>query len=367
MLVVFHHYISGHIKPDSNPIVEFINATSTLCWSGVDLFFVLSGFLIGGILLDQRNTEGYFKTFYVRRVCRIFPLYFFWLILFVVLSWTLSPFLHQAWQADIFKPSYPNWAYIFFLQNFFIAKKEIFGPHWLESTWSLAVEEQFYLLVPLLIRFLPTRKLPHVLVAVILLTPLLRLFSYLYHPTVFVYVLLPYRADALLMGVLCAYWVRHKRLRGWLEKNQSHLYPALLVLLAGIIYLSTVHVSGRNSFEMVFLGYSWLALFYTCLLLIVVTAKKGMIVSVMRISALRHLGIIAYGVFLMHLAINGLAHGLFPGKDLSINNLSDGAVTLAAFLMTLLLATLSWRFFEKPIIDWGHSFSYTKRNIQSLV
>jgi len=179
-----------------------------------------------------------------------------------------------------------------------------------------------------------------------------------------VYVLLPYRADTLLMGVLCAYWVRHERLNRWLEKNQSRLYPALVVLLAGTVYLNTAHINSRDSFEMVFLGYTWLPLFYSCLLLIVITMKQGVIARVMRISALRRLGIISYGVFLLHLAIGGLAHGLILGKDLSITNLADGVVTLVAFGVTLLLAALSWRFFEKPIIDWGHSFSYTDRNIR---
>ena len=361
LLVVFHHYVAGRLRPYGNPIVEFINNAFVLSWSGVDLFFVLSGFLIGGILLDQRNTQNYFKTFYLRRICRIFPLYFLWLILFIILDQTLSSSLQQHWQADTFAPRYPNWSYALFLQNFFIAKREIFGPHWLESTWSLAVEEQFYLLAPLLIRFVPLRKLPYVLVSMILLIPLLRLYSYLYHPEVFVYVLLPYRADALLMGVLCAYWIRHERLRSWLEKNQGHLYPALVVLLVGMIYLSTGRINSRTSFEMVFLGYSWMPLFYTCLLLIVITAKNGIIAGTMRLSPLRNLGIIAYGIFLVHLAIDGLAHGLISSKDLSaINDPSDGVVTFGAFLVTLLLATVSWHFFEKPIVRWGHSFSYTR-------
>ena len=365
LLVVFHHYLSGRLRPIGNPIADFINRASTLSWSGVDLFFVLSGFLIGGILLDQRHTEHYFKTFYLRRACRIFPLYFLWLILFIILDRMFSSSFHQHWQSDIFYARYPNWAYALFLQNFFIAQRQLFGPHWLGTTWSLAIEEQFYLLAPLLMRFLPLRKLPYVLVSIILLVPLLRLYSYLYHPTLFVYVLLPYRADALLMGVLCAYGVRHERLNGWLQKHRGHLSPALMVLLVGMIYLSRDRINPRNSFEMVFLGYSWLPLFYTCLLLIVITAREGIIARVMRLSPLRNLGIIAYGVFLIHLAMDGLAHGLISGKDFSaIHDLSDGAVTLLAFLVTLILAAFSWHFFEKPIIRWGHSFSYTNRKIQ---
>ena len=78
----------------------------------------------------------------------------------------------------------------------------------------------------------------------------------------------------------------------------------------------------------------------------------------MRLRPLRYLGIIAYGVFMMHMAINELAHGLILGKEPHITNWADGSVTIAALGTTLLLAALSWHFFEKPIIRWGHSFSY---------
>ena len=106
-----------------------------------------------------------------------------------------------------------------------------------------------------------------------------------------------------------------------------------MVLLVGMIYLSRDRINPRNSFEMVVLGYSWLPLFYTCVLLIVITAREGIIARVMRLSPLRNLGIIAYGVFLIHLAMDGLAHGLISGNDFSaIHDLSDGAVTLLAFL-----------------------------------
>lgn len=364
LLVVIHHNVMTSLRPENGPISKFISVVFPFSWSGVDLFFVLSGFLIGGILLDQRNAGNYFKTFYIRRVCRIFPLYFSWLTLFIVLSRMFSSYLYQNWQADVFKQHYPNWAYVFFLQNFFVAKTEIFGAFWLTPTWSLAVEEQFYLLLPLIIWLVPVRRLPHVLISLILLTPALRLFLYINHPGICTWVLLPCRTDALLLGVLCAYGVRQKRPRLWLEENQRLLYSALVVLLIGIGYLTTFR-NGRDSFEMVFLGFSWVSLFYACLLLIGVTAKKGLLVSVMRFSPLRRLGIIAYGVFIMHMAINQLAHGLILGRYPSVNDLPGEFITLLAFVVTLLMATLSWHIFEKPIIGWGHLFSYSGKNSNS--
>jgi peptidoglycan/LPS O-acetylase OafA/YrhL len=334
-----------------------------LSWSGVDLFFVLSGFLIGGILLDQRNTENYFKTFYIRRVCRIFPFYFLWLALFFLLPAVLLPRFQQI--GALFAPQgIPQWSYVLFVQNFHMAKTAMLGTSWLAPTWSLAVEEQFYLLAPLMIWLIPIRKLPQVLIALTLCVPALRVYLYLLHPGIFEYVLLPCRADTLLMGILCACWVRNEAGRHWLEQNPDRLCLALVVLLAGAGYLTAVahaqrSFDGLTSFEMVSFGYSWMALLYACLLLIVATRKQGLMVRLTRFTPLRHLGIISYSVYLMHMAINSLVHDLILGKEPHLNNLPGGMVTLAALLLTLVLAAFSWHYFEKPIIRWGHSFSYT--------
>ena len=363
-LVVFHHY--AYFKSEQGWPAAITHAIFPLTWTGVDLFFVLSGFLIGGILMENRGKENYFRTFYLRRICRIFPLYFFWLALFFILTWLLSPFCTQGWYGWLFISDFskvPWWSYTIFLQNIFFAKTFLAGSYWMTVTWSLAVEEQFYLFLPVVIWLVPLRKLPFVLVPLILFAPAFRLFLYLFHPEIYPFVLLSCRLDTLLMGVLCAYWIRHERARHCLEENQDRLYLALSILLLGAVYL-TAQASSPYSFEMVFLGYTWMALFYACLLLITITAKKNIIINFMNLPPLRSLGIIAYGVFLMHVAINILMHGLILGKDPSITNSLDGIVTLTAFLTTLLLATLSWRFFEKPVIDWGHSFYYTSGNIR---
>jgi peptidoglycan/LPS O-acetylase OafA/YrhL len=362
-IVVFGHY--AVFKPDQGWAATIIRTVFPLSWTGVDLFFVLSGFLIGGILMDCRGAENYFKTFYVRRICRIFPLYFVCVALFFILPWLLSNYRHQIWYGLLFGEDFsklPRWSFVVFLQNFFYAKTFLAGSLWMASTWSLAVEEQFYLLLPIAIWVLPARKLSYVLALLILFVPVFRLFLYMYHPKIYPHVLLPCRADALLIGVLCAYWIRHEGSRNWIGKNQRSLRQILGLLLVGVICL-TVYANSPYSFEMVFLGYSWMALFYACLLLIVVTSERGIIVRCMHFPPLRNLGVIAYGVYLMHIAINILMHDLILGKEIPIANLSDGAVTLAAFLTTLLLATLSWRFFEKPIVGWGHSFSYTNKKI----
>jgi len=104
-------------------------------WMGVDLFFVLSGFLITGILLDTKESEAYFKNFYARRCLRIWPLYYSLLLFMFV----LVPLLRPSDAHIIFEKSSPWWAYPLFLQNFLIPiSTNAAGP--LAITWSLAIE-----------------------------------------------------------------------------------------------------------------------------------------------------------------------------------------------------------------------------------
>lgn len=132
-------------------------------WTGVDLFFVLSGFLITGLLIDSRDRPGYLANFFARRALRILPLY----ALFLVVSLVLLPiwFDHLGLSG---RPSFGNRAdaadwpwYALFLSNYRMALADRFSAGWTNSlTWSLAVEEQFYLLWPWLILLCPPRRLP---------------------------------------------------------------------------------------------------------------------------------------------------------------------------------------------------------------
>jgi len=368
LLVVFYHYIYGAVPENTGGVAGIIRAVFPLSWSGVDLFFVLSGFLIGGILMKQHGAGNYFKTFYIRRACRIIPLYFAWLILFLILAGMIASANSPEWRAAVFNreiPHFPRWGYFLFLQNLFTAKTGLFGSPWLSPTWSLAVEEQFYLLLPLVLWFTrPSKRFP-VLIFLIALVPALRTYLFLFHSSVFVYVLLPCRADALLLGVLCAYLVQEPRHFEKLQRHRLRLAIAFIILGLGVVGL-TAYVHERDalsftSFEMVTLGFTWVAMFYACLLLIVATTPTGAITALFRNRLLRHFGLIAYGMFLMHMAIDALAHGLLLGKSTEIRNLSDLAVTALAFIVTWLLALLSWKFFEQPIIRWGHSFSYASK------
>jgi len=164
-------------------------------WMGVDLFFVLSGFLITGILVDAKTSDGYFKNFYARRCLRIWPLYYSLIVfMFVVVPWLRPSDAHT-----IFERSSPWWAYPLFLQNFLIkAPTDATGP--LAVTWSLAIEEQFYLVWPLVIRYCSEAQVRRMAVAVMCLSPILRFFLSFHDVNLYTNVFC--RLDGLMAGAL---------------------------------------------------------------------------------------------------------------------------------------------------------------------
>ncbi|HTV41188.1 MAG TPA: acyltransferase [Candidatus Sulfotelmatobacter sp.] len=367
LLIILDHYVySGavwHTRP--NFLLTIIRHFFPLSWSGVDLFFVLSGFLIGGILIDCRDSRGYFKTFYIRRACRILPLYLVWIAGFFFLASLLSNHASAPWYGVDFRrlQHVPDWSYFVFLQNFHIAKMNDFGPIWTGITWSLCVEEQFYLLMPLILWLTPSQKLQWVLVGLLLAGVGFRLFLHLYSD-ILTYVLLPCRADGLLLGVLCAYLVRHPGAHAWLQRRRDWLYLVFGILFVGIIYLTVlaarldkVNFADWNSFDINSYGYSWIDAFYACLLLVVVTVQESPMARVMRSRLLRHFGVISYCMYLIHAVVTDALQWLILGE---IPKETNWTMTLLAFLTTWALAMASWKYFEKPIIRWGHSFRYEK-------
>src|SRR5262249_31179093 len=124
---------------------------------GVDLFFVLSGFLIGGILLDNRDASNFFRAFWTRRIARIFPVNYL-LIATYALALAFQAHFHLP-QLDLWvlNDPLPVWTYATFTQSIPIAMQGYGGPRWVGITWSLAIEEQFYLLFPFVVYFLSRR------------------------------------------------------------------------------------------------------------------------------------------------------------------------------------------------------------------
>jgi peptidoglycan/LPS O-acetylase OafA/YrhL len=144
MVVIYHFFqMTLAVRPAS--ILAYLQAAGRLSWTGVDLFFVLSGFLIGGVLLDARGSTNYYSVFYRRRLFRIIPIYLVTLLLAPALaSLGLGP--NGSDSARLAPDGAPWYAYFTLTQNFWMTHARAFGSNGLAMTWSLAVEEQFYLM-----------------------------------------------------------------------------------------------------------------------------------------------------------------------------------------------------------------------------
>src|ERR1700687_5933565 len=232
LLVILLHYVADSRGGDFGTFLYRFKNLFRLGWSGVDLFLVLSGFLIGGILLDARDSPNYFRAFYLRRVHRILPIYYLWVSLFVLVKFSASRWL-PAPLTESAGAFHTLPFYYLFLQNFLTQVPGTLGWYWLAVTWSLAIEEQFYLVAPLLVRFLSTRSLVFTLGATVILAPVLRALMYSYESGIlgskgYYYVLMPFRADALALGMLAAVAWKTPRVQTLLLSNSKSMTFILL-------------------------------------------------------------------------------------------------------------------------------------------
>jgi peptidoglycan/LPS O-acetylase OafA/YrhL len=350
LLVLIFHYCDSIVRVPEHTWQSYAMLPLRLTWTGVDLFFVLSGFLIGGILYDAKNSGRYFETFYLRRIHRIFPIYYIWIALFVAGLAIVGTHPTGAVRA-LFNRDIPVWSYPLFLQNFFMTQRGL-GPDWIGVSWSLAVEEQFYMLLPLLMRKLSYRAITRLAVGAMVAAPIFRLLlwltgSYHYGP----YTLLPCRADSLGMGVLIAIASRNKRAWDWLADHRTQLYGIACLLGGGMALLSV----RQQYFAVYIMGLTWIGAFYATVLVLALVNPGRIERLVFGNSWLRGLGTVAYAVYLFHQAINSLWHLAIFGRQPAITGWTSAGVTILALGSTLLVAAISWRVLEKPLIRRAHS------------
>lgn len=359
-LVVCQHYLGDSGGGEFGSLLYRFRQLFRLGWTGVDLFFVLSGFLIGGILLQARDSENYYRVFYLRRVHRILPIYYLWILLAVLIGTAVPHWIPNTIpSAAVGIRSIP--IYFLFLQNFPFYHSNSFYWYWLGVTWSLAVEEQFYLIAPLLIRSLSRVSLIVTLGATVVLAPVLREFVYRFLPqSLYWYTVMPCRADSLAVGMLAALAWKGDGIRAFLLARTKSVYRVLIFFACGIPILLKYFPGPWVHFTAVF-GFSWLAFFYVTVLFAVLIDPNGTLARIMRWRWLMKLGGVSYCVYLIHLPINGMLHGFLLRSTPSIASLPGIGVTLLAAVLTFGLAALSWEYFEGPMVRLGHRYQYSLR------
>lgn len=356
LLVLMFHSVFTRMNVHT-PVYKSILRLGALTWSGVDLFFVLSGFLIGGILLDARESPNYFKTFYFRRAYRILPLYLSLLCLCWLAYHAGIYGLAPASWAGVFRGPVPWWTFFTFTQNIWMAVAGHFTGGGLGVTWSLAVEEQFYLTLPLVVWSVSRKRLWHVALAIVIGTALFRVLLTYFSPMRgpdFYGVL---RVDGLGLGVLSALLVREPRSWNYLVSHRRLLYFCSSALLVAVLLIDLVSYPG-STVSLYGLQFSVLDLFYTSALLTAVTAEDRFVRATLCNRPLMKLGIISYGTYLLHALCLDIVREIPPSAHLPMTALITNGAMLVGVGMAILLAALSWNYFEKPLVRRGRVYTY---------
>jgi peptidoglycan/LPS O-acetylase OafA/YrhL len=333
LLVLAHQFILD--GPIRSSIGKAINVALQVGWIGVHLFFVLSGFLITGILLDTRHSPRYWRSFYARRALRIFPLYY---LLLGALA--LVP---------------ARWPYWLYLSNWLFVTGSVAASN-LGHTWSLAVEEQFYVVWPLAVRALSEKALAWLCVSLVVgaLAARVAMRALGVDPSV-IYVATFTRMDALACGALVAIVLRRE---AWCAHALRRL-PALTFAAAFSVLAcaATSHGLARVHVVTQTIGLTALAAWFSCLLMVAVVQtsnQRGKWKDVLSTAPLRLFGRYSYAIYLVHLPVHvWLSTRLFAGQAAATESgsvIRNLLYIACACVLMLGLGFLSYALVERPLL-----------------
>ena len=339
------------------PWEHVYNNVAGFGWIGVDLFFVLSGFLITGILCDSRESPHYFRIFYGRRTVRIFPLYYAALAIFFLIGPFVMAHIYRPALADIESGTTVKlfaWTYLLYWYEGFKGWNAVAHP--LQHFWYLSVEEQFYLIWPFLVLKLTRRRLMSVCVSLMAVALALRALLYGLHFPFAAYTWTICRADSLAMGATVALAAREpgdwKILLKWARRLALPAFGA--IILARVLNPRCTVGPGdtptffMNTFELTLVG----IFFAACIGLAVASHQQTLGHRLLASSFLRFFGKYSYCLYICHLPVivifakAGLNSAHLAGK-LHSELLSVLAVDGVAFAASIMIAFLSWHLYEK--------------------
>ena len=327
-------------------------------WMGVDLFFVLSGFLITGILLDTKDHSKYFKNFFGRRALRILPLYYAVLIF----SLLILPSFDHPKAANFGRIQGDELWYIFYLQNISIAFANTFRHGILDVTWSLAIEEQFYLIWPVVVYYASKRGLQRLCIALFCFALLFRIWArYMeWHP-IAVYVLTPSRLDTLVVGAYLATLWRDEA--GWSSFLRVRCKCFTAVVLSFLVCWAFSSAPFSRSLVMQTVGYSVIALLFGLVLSFLVDGRRSLGTKLFENRMLVVFGKYSYAMYLFHLPIRAVFRDLIFPPEVWVGLLGSPILYQIIFIpvsvsATLVAAVLSWNLLEIRFLRLKKYFAY---------
>jgi peptidoglycan/LPS O-acetylase OafA/YrhL len=349
LMVLLHHCGCGHATSLG---ARLYNRVSAAGWAGVDLFFVLSGFLITGLLLEARGRTGGLRRFWFRRAVRILPLAYAYLaVVFFSPLWQKEP-----WHPGVYAEQWWFWLYA---NNWLALYRPSLDHGLLGHFWSLAIEEQFYLLWPIAVLCVSLRRLETFCVVVVSASVVGHLWASALHVrTDLVHSLTPARLDGLVLGS----WLTLFRARTRTSKSQvaSHRWRIALAGTLGILLLLPARGLPAGHPWVLAVGSPALAIIFTMLLSALLNAPRGAIVRrFFEARALAALGRISYGFYVLHVAVVASLRRHWNADSGSLLDCLS-FVTIALFASAA-LATVTWFAFERPLLRLRQHASAPRR------
>ncbi len=347
LLVISFHYLNNQLAYGTNTVGRLLANATAFGWTGVDLFFVLSGFLIGSILISNKGAQNYFKPFFARRIVRIIPAYFLALGVFIlILNLPYFQGNHFFHEGNVI----PMWSYFAMLHNVYMGFLNTLGNPALSITWSIGIEEQFYIIFPFIVYFLKDRWLPFLLIFLIITAMLLRSVTTGWIPA---YVWLPCRMDGLALGVLIAWLNQRIDLKAVVHKYKALLVGILIVdvmLCVGLYYMYD-DLSPKT--------HTLFAIAFGLALVFALTWKNSWYGAALRNRYLTRVGAISYSLYLFHFIMLGVVHHIFGNRlQTGIRSTRDMFITLVALVASLVFSWMIYRFVETPFVNFGKRFKY---------
>jgi peptidoglycan/LPS O-acetylase OafA/YrhL len=351
LMVLLLHFV-GNMQP-TNAIERAIVGVTNYGSYGVELFFILSGFLITGILYDARNEPHYFRNFYMRRVLRIFPLYYGVLALVFVVA-PLIPLLRGPTLE--FLVNHQWWAWLYGV-NVYIAFQGDWSFSYLEHLWSLCIEEHFYFFWPVVVFLLAHR--PQLLIKVSLAVALTAMAARLAGSVLGLswwttYVLTPFRLDGLALGAFLAVTTRQP---GGLERLVRALpWVAAIAATILVITFGWTRLVSRDSMAFVLpIRASVIQVLLGCLLVwALVAAERSTVSKFFRSGWLMFLGTYSYGLYVYHhfisyyLTINQTE--LWLAQWLGSHGAAVALQATSGIAVSIAIAYVSYEYFEKRFL-----------------
>ena len=369
LLVVLHNSgtVNGALSSIALKIGAFLVAPG---WVGVQLFFALSGFLITRLLLQSKQAKGYFRRFYMRRVLRIFPLYYLALVVVLVIAPNV-PGLEALGESGP-RSSLWYWTYL-------VNWVQPFGGlvNSLGHFWSLAVEEQFYLVWPVLVLVLGARWLARLCAALVVGSLLVRIAVFQVLPAgaaaQAAYQLTISRCDALALGALVAMAIRDPFVIASVRRWVSRLWIVVAVALVALVVVQ--HGLNPLEFPVVTFGQTLVALLATALVLWCADPQPAGVPSfvarTMRAGWLRRIGRYSYSIYIVHVPITVLTRP-YVVRALSFGTASSRVAAHVAyvggvFLLSYGIAMVTWYAIEQPFLNLKRFFPMPTVRVARLV